>query len=637
MKSFNFKHKLAITITAIITTLIISCFILYGFITSNQAKQTETNNNQIVLERILTQIDQLYNQMDTVISSLSYNPILKSSLFAINNEDNHLSALDSLKLKKTFENNLGSVLFFQQISNVYLYNKDLNYFYYSGYYLNDYNHIKNSLKNNTYLETINDSYDSVMLPPHISPWISSENYVVSMYKRFSDNILLKDTIVEVEIPYKILEDICSQSTFEDNKEIVILDDNYNVIYPINNKFNVIDEKILESIKENLEKKETNHFSYNYSYLIKESTYTNFNVMLVSNNKYLNRHSTISFILSAIIALLILGVTLGICFFIFSKLLTPLNQLISHINSIDINNNKKLDIHVNGVDEFKVINDSFNDMVEKLKESMALTYEAQIKEVEASFVALQAQVNPHFLYNTLNAISAASDIYGSEVTQKMCQELSLMLRYTTSNNQETTLIDEINHTKNYLELMKISHVDDFDYDIDIPIELYNIVLPKLIIQPLIENCFKHAFAGCTPPWHISIKCELDCKSEFSYCPKSSESYDSIFDSNSHKNHANIVDASYNSTYYTSCNTSFYRIIIHDNGVGFNPQALEELKDFINKYKSSNYLDSYKELSIGGLGLKNIYSRLAIFYKDNFKFYVSYENGCKIIIERVINID
>lgn len=637
MKKFNFKHKLTIAITGIITTLVFFCFILYGFIARKQTERNESINNQIIAERILTQIEQLYNQMDTSISYLSYNPVLKDILFAINNENTPMSDLDLLTIEKSIERNLGTVLFYPNISNIYLFNKNLNYFYYSGYYLNNKSHIKDTLKNNNYLETINNlnkETENIMLPPHVSPWNDSNSYVISTYKSFSDNDLLKDTIIEVEIPYSVLNDICTQPTFENNKEIIIFDDNYNVIYPINNDFSVIDELTLKKIKNNISENKTEHFSHDYSYLIEKSKYTNFNVMLVSNNKYLNRQSTIAVVLSSSVALLILVATLGTCFFIFRKLLTPLNELINHINKIDIDNDTKLNIHVEGVDEFTIINDSFNNMVDKLKESMALAYESEIKEVEASFVALQAQVNPHFLYNTLNAISAASDIYGSEVTQKMCQELSLMLRYTTSNSKETKLIDEINHTKNYLELMKISHVDDFDYDIDIPIELYNVPLPRLIIQPLIENCFKHAFAGCTPPWHISIKCEFSWKSDYSYCPKSDEydiddiNYDLTFNSNIHES---------NPTCETTSSQNFYRIIIQDNGIGFNEEALSELMEFINKYKSNNYKDTYKELSIGGLGLKNIYSRLAIFYKSNFNFYVTYENGCKIIIERMINFD
>ncbi|RDY29140.1 HAMP domain-containing protein [Romboutsia weinsteinii] len=590
MKRSKFKYKLAINITLIISTIIFLSFLLYGYHTSKNLKTNEVNNSRIILENISTQIDLLYNEMDTAISSLVYNPQLKNSLYTINNSDISQSSLEFIQQKKIIESNLGTVLFFPNISNIFLYNSKKDYFYYSGYYLNNYNHIKKTLSNNTYINNLNDYSSRVMLGPHISPWSPTPTPVISVYGNFTDNLLLKDSIIEAQIPYNVVDNICTQNSFENNKEIIIFDNNFNVVYPLKKNFKFIDDKKLNNIKKNLNKNIYEDYSKTYNYLMKKSDSTNLNIMLVSNNSYINKQNFDSLVLTFIITLIILCATLGICFFIFKKLLDPLHELIDYINS---GSKTKLSIKDNGIDEFKIINNSFNNMLDELKDSMSLAYESQIKEMEASFTALQAQVNPHFLYNTLNSISAASDIYGSEVTQKMCQELSLMMRYITSKHQDTKLINEINHTRNYLELMKISHVDAFDYEINIDIEAYDLIIPKLTIQPLVENCFKHAFSTCTPPWHISINCEL-------------------------------IDG---------C----YKVTIVDNGVGFTEKALGDLNDFIKKYEVSKYLNSYKDLSIGGLGIKNIYSRLAIFYEGNFSFKVSYDNGCKITIERMINID
>lgn len=231
------------------------------------------------------------------------------------------------------------------------------------------------------------------------------------------------------------------------------------------------------------------------------------------------------------------------------------------------------------------------MIEKVNHSLSLVYESEIRELNASFTALQSQVNPHFLYNTLNAISAASEIYGSEVTTKMCQELSFMLRYTTSNKEKVLLIDEINHLKNYLSLMEISNSGQLSFSLDIALESYNLEVPKLILQPLVENSFKHGFKDKLPPWHIMV---------------------SAFVKN-------------------SCTF----IIIEDNGTGFNEKFLKEFYLFKEKTETENSFSKiYKELNICGLGLKSIFARLSILYRNSLSFELSNTSrGAKIIIKVV----
>lgn len=590
MKRLNFKYRLILSVTIVMTTIIIIASLLYRYTIIRNIKESEYINSKIILERITKQIDELYNQMDTATSSLIYNPQLKNTLNTLSNLDSSLSELELINKKNVIQNNLGTVLFFPNISNVFLYNKEKDYFYYSGYYLKDINYAKSSLYKNNYLNNKIPSNSKVILPPHISPWSHDSNIVLSLYKTFSDNVLTKDTIIEVQVPYKVLENICNQDSFIGNTELIIFDDNFNIVYPFTKGISLVDDKIVSSIIYNLKHGITEETMSKYSYIVQKSDYTNLNIMLLSNNSNINQKNTSSFIYCILFTALILLSTISIVIFIIKRLLMPLNELINYINTITIDNEEKLTIEDNGFDEFKIINQSFNKMLKKLKESMAIAYESQIKEIEANFMALQAQINPHFIYNTLNAISAASDIYGSEITQKMCKELSLMLRYTTSNSKDSKLIDEINHTKNYLELMKTSYVDSFDYDINIDPRVYDLVIPKLIIQPIVENCFKHGFNGCSPPWYIKINCFLSDKS--------------------------------------------YKIIISDNGIGFDKNALSNFKDFIETYKNNNYSDSYKNLSIGKLGLKNIYSRLSIFYNDNFLFNITYENGCKITLERLL---
>lgn len=594
MRNIKFRYKLFISMTILLSGIIFIASIFYYFYSIKNLTNTELQGSKTVLEGISNQINHLYSGMDTALNSLIYNPQLKNTLQILNSDDNNSSEIDSINRKRTIENNLESVLFFPNISNVLLYNSKKDYFYYSGYYLKDHEYIHKMLKKNDYLDKLKKENSTLMLPPHTNYWDPTISPVISVYKNFTGNTITRDTILEIQVPYRVLQEICNQESFKRNKEVLIFDNDFNLIYPYNNPLSIINQKILKELKYKLKNGEKSYMSNSYSYTSIHSNYTNFNLVLVSNNFYLLKEISKFTISTIVFALAILITTLSIVFFITNKLSKPLNTLVNHINEITLDKDTKLCIKDDNFDEFEVINDSFNTMLEKLKASIALAYEAKIEQANANFLALQAQINPHFLYNTLNAISAASEIYGSEVTTKMCQELSLMMRYVTSNKQEVKLIDEINHVINYLELMKVSNGESFNYKINIPLEAYDLIIPKLTIQPIVENCFKHGFKECMPPWYIEIDCTTTLKS--------------------------------------------FKISIKDNGSGFKESSINEFKEFSNKFTSYDYTNVYKDLKIGGLGLKNIYSRLAIFYNNKISFIIkNKDKGCEIIIERMNLID
>lgn len=588
MHKQNFRYKLFVNITVVVSIIIILTSMFYYFSTIANLNKSEQQGSKMVLESVSSQIDQLYNELDTALNSLIHNPQLKTTLQSLNSNDNKIPEIEQIHMKQIIENNLRSILFFPNISNVLLFNAKKDYFYYSGHYLKDNDYIKKELKKNDYLYSLKNNHASIMLPPHRNQWNPSSSSVISIYKNFSGNTITKNTIIEVQASYKSLENICNHETFKNNKEIVIFDNNFNVIYPFNKDISVIKKNLIEDLKYNLEKGNANYSTSDYSYASTYSDYTKLNIVLLSNNAHI-KGQKFQFIISTIIFVsVILFTTLSIIFFITKKLSSPLQELIDYINKISLDKDTTLCIKNNNFDEFQVINESFNQMVIKLKSSMALAYESKISEVNANFTALQAQINPHFIYNTLNAISAASEIYGSEVTTKMCQELSFMMRYVTSNNYNVKLIDEINHVTNYLELMKISNGDNFNYKINIPIEAYDLIIPKLTIQPLVENCFKHAFKDSLPPWHIELNCNVT--------------------------------------------KDGFLISIKDNGGGFKKSSLDDFNKFIKEYNLNESNNIYKDLKIGGLGLKNIHSRLSIFYKNNVELKIfNTDIGSEIIIK------
>lgn len=154
---------------------------------------------------------------------------------------------------------------------------------------------------------------------------------------------------------------------------------------------------------------------------------------------------------------------------------------------------------------------------------------------------------------------------------MCRNLSNIMRYITDTSHiEITLKDEIEYTKKYLYCMKVRYQSSLNYTIDIPDELLDIPVPKLIIQPLVENALKYG-TDCEPPWNIRI------------------------------NGISTKD--------------FWRIDVIDSGTGFTPQAIEKITENIRKASENPGLP---ELKINGLGTLNVYLRWKLICGEDIIF-------------------
>ena len=144
------------------------------------------------------------------------------------------------------------------------------------------------------------------------------------------------------------------------------------------------------------------------------------------------------------------------------------------------------------DEFEAIADSFNVMVKSLKVQSERNQEMTERLSISQIKQLQSQFNPHFIYNTLDNIRFMCKFDG-ESASTMTLNLSTILRYSLDQAQEVvTLNEDIVYTDNYLSIMKYRYNKKFNYDICIPEEFLECLIPKLIIQPMIENAVKYGF-------------------------------------------------------------------------------------------------------------------------------------------------
>lgn len=143
------------------------------------------------------------------------------------------------------------------------------------------------------------------------------------------------------------------------------------------------------------------------------------------------------------------------------------------------------------DEISLLGRVFNHMVDRIKNLISSVYQSQLAEKDALILAFQSQINPHFLYNTLQSLSDQALREGADNVSEMSRRLSKMFRYTVDNPQRMVrLYDEVEHCRNYLFLQAIRYDRQFTANLNIPAELMNQQIPKFILQPLIENSILH---------------------------------------------------------------------------------------------------------------------------------------------------
>lgn len=152
---------------------------------------------------------------------------------------------------------------------------------------------------------------------------------------------------------------------------------------------------------------------------------------------------------------------------------------------------KLPVDNNG-DELTMISERFNHMTENLDAYVKKVYSLEMEEQKARLKALQGQVQPHFLYNSLEAIRMNARVEGAKATSDMIYQLATLLRYTANHREITTLEEEINYVKQYVRFMEMRHEQLIQLEIHIDKRFNNMHIPRFALQPLIENFFKYAY-------------------------------------------------------------------------------------------------------------------------------------------------
>lgn len=205
--------------------------------------------------------------------------------------------------------------------------------------------------------------------------------------------------------------------------------------------------------------------------------------------------TTTVMFSVILAVAFLSLLL--CLFLAEKMSNtmtrPLKQLTGAMQKVE-NGNLEEQIEINRQDELGELSESFNRMTRELKEYMELQVQHQQELNDANIAMMQAQLNPHFLYNTLDTIKwvAKANHVPEQVT--LASGLAKILRTSISEGKFIPLSEELKLVECYADIQKIRFNGNFTFDLEVPMELEDWIVPKLIVQPIVENAIIHGLAG-----------------------------------------------------------------------------------------------------------------------------------------------
>lgn len=436
----------------------------------------------------------------------------------------------------------------------------------------------------------------VVTAPHADNWGNSQKQVISVSRCFGRELALpKKSVVEVQQKYTKFEAIV-RNALEDSDidylqeaSVLIYDREGELIYPLDGNPEALEyyrgfvsdqtEVLSDQVARNPDtgKKET------VSYAVSE--YTGWTtVMALPESIFLRNVNRFLQLMLSVFGVILLA-TMAISFVVAKGLSNPIRGMYQSIKSLDFT---KLHIpESKSKNELVVLEEAFQEMCDQLDDSIQTTIATRSKETEARMVALQSQMNPHMLYNTVSTIHILAEEQGNEEIVHICDCINGMFKYILSDSRApVTMREEVEYIERYFSMIRIRFGQSFACTVDVDSRILNQKVPKLILQPFVENATKHG-AKIPPPWKISIIGTVE--------------------------------------------NDIWTVRIQDNGPGFDPEFIERWKEI-----RSAAAEGYGSKTSHGLGLKNTYERLQLFFGADmiFKLFNPSSGGACVLFGSII---
>jgi len=441
-----------------------------------------------------TSIDYTYRLVSQVDSTvINYQENMKNIAEAILNEstideyimhksDNEEQSIQTLRFAASTRDDITNIFAMRFYDNTFdiICNNSLKN-------INKFSNYENST---WYKALITDGNDTVITSSYVQNLVEDQyNWVISLGVAVKDEHNVTVGIILIDLNYSSIKDICDNVMPENQGYIYLLSESEKIVYHptqqlIFNNVREEDTSIVQDINNDYIREGGK------IYVVLNSHQNNWKTVAVLDENAVYRNTTTNTIIFASIGLLAILLSFIISFKFSDWFTKPLRELSFNMKRVE-KGNLKVRVDLNSKDEIGDLGESFNVMTERLEKSLNLILKEQEEKRTSELNALRAQINPHFLYNTLDSIIWMAECNQTDEVVDMTSALSKMLRASISRQPSgATLKLELQNVENYLKIQKVRYSNKLDYEINVNENLYNKKAVHLGLQPLVENAIYH---------------------------------------------------------------------------------------------------------------------------------------------------
>jgi two-component system, sensor histidine kinase YesM len=505
---FLFNKSIAVKYFSVFIILIVIPIFLIVFIMNNVFLSVLIKNAsdkyKTTLEQTVNVIEQEISRMSLITSTIANNAKIIDQVSKYYSSQNQN---EKFAISKEIDTNLDFVFnYSNRIDSVIFFYNNYNYYNYKNYLTANEYDIRNK---NWFLDSVKfKGKTKVLSSVRNITYFRGDMFVVSVVMGISEIKGNYINLVYMSFRLKFFDDLNYENFIPGNEEYILYDENGEIMLS-NNKKNIGKNTDLFFDKKTAETNSIVQKIVKTGNLQKLATIypidkTNWRLASIVDYKKITGEINRYYIFEIIILVLIIMFFLLFSYIFFTNLINPVKRLTDKMKQVETGN-FNIDFSAEGTNEVYKLAEAFNNMV---KEIDKLTSQIKIKEkekLEAEIEALQFQINPHFISNTLNSIRLMAIMAKTENIQNMSEALmKFMLEIFNYKGRLISIRQELKNLENYIYIMKVRFGDKFVIKYDIQDECYDFLILKVIMQPVIENSILHGLSEKSVKGLISIK-------------------------------------------------------------------------------------------------------------------------------------